>query len=119
MVSFSSVKLKAKEKPVKQGESFTPFKKELIAMSFEPLYGRSIKEILIRLTSLVQEIASSYGYEVEFSPRFSKILDGDSVYFEFPVTVKGRNASKKLKLGLKATFYEEGRWVGMLVDVKP
>ena len=113
------MRLGTREKSNNQKESFTPFKKELVAMSFEPLYGRSIKEILIRLTSLIQDIASSYGYEVEFSPRFSKILDGDSVYFEFPVTVKGRKTSKKLKLGLKATFYEDGIWVGMLVDVKP
>ncbi|MCG2887947.1 MAG: hypothetical protein L7H21_01295 [Sulfolobales archaeon] len=100
-------------------ESISALKKELMALAFEPIYSSSFKDVVTRLTVMLQALASQYGYDVEFSGRVTKISDGDRYYFEYPVTLKRGSVSRKLKLGVQYLFYEEGKWVGMIVDVKP
>ncbi len=113
------MKARTRSKSAQAKESIIAFKRELLALTFEPIYGSSFKDVLTRLTVKIQELASSYGYEVEFANRATKVSEGDGYYFEYPLKVKKGSMTRKLRLGVQYLFYEDGKWVGMLVDVKP
>ncbi|AHC52374.1 hypothetical protein SUSAZ_11150 [Sulfolobus acidocaldarius SUSAZ] len=98
-------------------ESITAFKKELKSLSMEPIYGESLKDILARLTSKLEEVALSYGYEIEFPERAKKEVEGDVYYFIYPIKVKTKHGEKRLTLEVEYMLYEEGRWMGIITDV--
>lgn len=109
---------KQQKKRKKSKESILAFKKELRAMMLEPIYGENIKDIITRLTSKLEETAESYGYEIEFPERAKKDIEGDIYYFVYPIKVKTRHGSKKLNLEVQYMIYDEGKWMGVITEVK-
>jgi hypothetical protein len=109
---------KQQKKRKKSKESILAFKKELRAMMLEPIYGENIKDIITRLTSKLEEIAESYGYEIEFPERAKKDIEGDIYYFVYPIKVKTRHGFKKINLEVQYMIYDEGKWMGVITEVK-
>jgi len=87
-------------------------------MMLEPIYGENIKDIITRLTSKLEEIAESYGYEIEFPERAKKDIEGDIYYFVYPIKVKTRHGFKKINLEVQYMIYDEGKWMGVITEVK-
>ncbi len=100
-------------------ESITAFKKELKAISFEPFYGNGIKDIIAKLTVKLEEIASQYGYEIEFPERARTEIEGDIYYFEYDVKVKTKISAKKITVQVQFmnVTYEQG-WMGIITSIK-
>lgn len=113
-------KNKSKQKGRKRSysESLTTLKKELKALTFEPIYGESLKEIVAKLTTKIQDIIESYGYEVEFSDRAKKEVEGDVYYFIYPLKIKTKHGTKKIYLEVEYLIYDENAWMGIITDVK-
>jgi len=113
-------KNKSKQKGHKRSysESLSALKKELRALTFEPIYGESLKEIAAKLTTKIQEIVESYGYEVEFSERAKKEVEGDVYYFIYPLKIKTKHSTKKIYLEVEYLIYDENAWMGIITDIK-
>ncbi|QIW24958.1 hypothetical protein EWF20_13020 [Sulfolobus sp. S-194] len=112
-------KHKPKQKVRKRtSESIVTLKKELKALTFEPIYGESLKEIVTKLTTKIQEIIESYGYEVEFPERAKKEVEGDVYYFIYPLKIKTKHSTKKVYLEVEYLIYDENAWMGIITDVK-
>jgi len=111
---------KSKQKARKRlySESLSALKKELRALTFEPIYGESLKEIAAKLTAKIQEIVESYGYEVEFSERAKKEVEGDIYYFIYPLKIKTKHSTKKIYLEVEYLIYDENTWMGIVTDVR-
>ena len=106
------------KKRKKSKESILAFKKELRALILEPFYGDSMKDILTRITSKLEELAESYGYEIEFPERSRKDIEGDIYYFIYPIKVKTKHGYKKINLEVQYMIYDEGKWLGVITEVK-
>ncbi|BFH72569.1 hypothetical protein SJAV_05130 [Sulfurisphaera javensis] len=112
-------KNKSKQKGRKRAsESIAALKKELRALTFEPIYGETLKEIAAKLTTKIQEIIESYGYEVEFPERAKKDVEGDVYYFVYPLKIKTKHGIKKIYLEVEYLIYDENAWMGIITDVK-
>lgn len=110
---------KSKEKKKRRAsESIITLKKELKALTFEPFYGGSLKEIVTKITTKIQEIIESYGYEVEFPERARKDIEGDVYYFEYPLKIKTKHGYKKIYIQVEYLIYDENAWMGMITDIK-
>ena len=107
-----------RKKRSKSKESISAFKKELKALTLEPVYGENIKDIITRITAKLQQLAESYGYEIEFPERAKKDIEGDIYYFVYPIKVKTKHGYKKIYLEVEYLIYDEGRWMGIITDIK-
>ncbi|EZQ11006.1 hypothetical protein [Candidatus Acidianus copahuensis] len=101
-----------------RSESISAFKEELRAMSFEPIYGDSVKDIMIRLTAKIQELAEGYAYQVEFPKKADIETEGDVYYFNYTVKVKTPFSVKKLGINVQYMMFDEKIWVGMITKVQ-
>jgi len=100
-------------------ERIDAFKKELRALTFEPIYGSSIKEIAANLTIKIQNIAEEYGYKVEFPEKSEVEIEGDVYYFSYPIKIiTSNNTVKRIKIVVQYIIYDENRWIGMITEVK-
>lgn len=101
-------------------ESILAFKKELKAITFEPFYGSTIKDIIAKLTVKLEEITSEYGYEIEFPEKAKTEIEGDIYYFEYDVKIKTKVSNKKITIQVQFmnVTYEQGGWMGIITSVK-
>jgi len=111
-------KSKERQKKKKYNESILAFKKELRALSFEPIYGESMKDIITRLTVKIEELANQYGYSVEFPERAEVDTEGDIYYFIYPITLKTKTGKKKVNIHIQYIMYDQNQWIGMITSVK-
>ncbi|ACP36890.1 conserved hypothetical protein [Sulfolobus islandicus Y.G.57.14] len=109
---------KEQQKKRRYSESITAFKKELKALSFEPIYGESIKDIIARLTVKIEDIANQYKYAVEFPEKAEIEAEGDVYYFIYPITLKTKTGRKKIYLHVQYLMYDQNQWAGMITGVK-
>jgi hypothetical protein len=109
---------KEQQKKRRYTESIAAFKKELKALSFEPIYGESIKDIIARLTVKIEEIANQYKYSVEFSEKAEIETEGDIYYFIYPIILKTKTGRKKVYIHVQYLMYDQNQWVGMITGVK-
>ena len=107
-----------KQRKVRSNESITAFKEELRALSFEPIYGESVKDIIMRFTTKIQELAEQYGYEVEFPKKAEVETDGNIYYFAYNIKVKTKMSIKKLKISIQYIMYDNNQWVGLITSIK-
>lgn len=101
-----------------KGESISAFKQELLALSFEPIYGDSLKDIITRLTTKIQELAEEYGYQVEFPKKAEVETDGNIYYFRYTLKVKTRFVTKQLKLTVQYIMFDSNEWIGLITEIK-
>ena len=104
-------------KAVKGRESLIVFKKELKSLTFEPTYGGSMKEIATRFTTIIQQLADRYGYDVEFPERAQTEIDGETYYFVYLVKVKTKGGARNMYIEAQYFLYE-GSWMGMITNVR-
>ncbi|MEM0122783.1 MAG: hypothetical protein QXF93_04755 [Saccharolobus sp.] len=109
---------KEKQKKRRYSESISAFKKELKALSFEPIYGESIKDIITRLTVKIEEIANQYKYSIEYPEKAEVDAEGDTYYFIYPITIKTRSGKKKIYVNVQYFMYDQNQWVGMITGIR-
>jgi hypothetical protein len=104
----------------KTNESIIAFKKELKAISFEPIYGKGVKDIITRLTVELEKIATEYGYEIEFPEKAKTEIEADVYYFDYEIKIKTKLSIKKMRLQVQFIngAYEDGGWTGMITAVE-
>lgn len=101
-----------------KNESISAFKQELFALSFEPIYGDSLKDIITRLTAKIQELAEDYGYQVEFPKKAEVETDGNIYYFKYSLKVKTKFATKRLRLTVQYIMFDNNEWIGLITEIK-
>ncbi|MQL55676.1 hypothetical protein GFB69_07975 [Acidianus ambivalens] len=115
---FVKTKETIKQRKVRSNESISAFKEELRALSFEPIYGESVKDIIMRFTTKIQELAEQYGYEIEFPKKAGVETDGNIYYFVYNIKVKTKMSVKKLKISIQYIMYDNNQWVGLITGIK-
>ncbi|AWR98191.1 hypothetical protein DFR86_02330 [Acidianus sulfidivorans JP7] len=94
------------------------FKQELAALTFEPIYGESIKDIIARLTIKIQQLAEEYGYQIEFPKKAEIETDGNIYYFSYTLKIKTKFSIKKLKMNVQYIMFENNEWIGLITGIK-
>jgi hypothetical protein len=111
-------KTKGKARRIKISESISAFKEELRAITFEPIYGDSVKDIITRLTAKIQEISEKYDYDIEFPKKAEVETDGNIYYFDYQLKVKTKSGTKRLTMRVQYIMYDQEGWVGMITEVE-
>ncbi|QKR00463.1 hypothetical protein GWK48_08830 [Metallosphaera tengchongensis] len=112
-----NARAKNKTRKVKLNESISTFKEELRAITFEPIYGESVKDIITRLTTKIQEIAEKYDYVVEFPKKAEVETDGNIYYFSYVLKVKTKVGIKRVEIKVQYIMYDHEGWVGMITSI--
>ncbi|ARM74982.1 hypothetical protein [Acidianus manzaensis] len=101
-----------------KNESISAFKEELSALEFEPIYGDSIKDIIARLTTKIQELAEDYGYQIEFPKKAEIEVDGNIYYFNYNLKIKTKFNIKRLKVNVQYIMFDNNEWIGLITEIK-
>lgn len=101
-----------------KSENISAFKQELLALSFEPIYGDSLKDIITRLTARIQGLAEEYGYQVEFPKKAEVETDGNIYYFKYSLKIKTKSTAKRLKLTVQYIMFDNNEWIGLITELK-
>ncbi|AEB95527.1 MAG: hypothetical protein QXR57_03635 [Metallosphaera sp.] len=110
-------KTRKKTRRVRVTESISAFKEELRAITFEPLYGDSIKAIITKLTAKIQEISEKYDYSVEFPKGAEVETDGNTYYFVYNLKIKTKVGTKRVQMEVQYMMYDQESWVGMITKI--
>lgn len=116
--SFVKTRTESRRKKLSKGESIAAFKEELRSLTFEPIYGDTIKSIITSITTKIQTLAEEYGYEIEFPKRAEIETDGNIYYFIYTLKVKTKITTKRIRLHVQYIMYEEENWIGIITEVK-
>lgn len=76
-----------------------------------------MKEIATRFTTMIQQMAERYGYDVEFPERAQTEIDGETYYFVYQVKVRTKAGPKKIYIEAQYFLYD-GAWMGMITNVR-
>ncbi|WPX07523.1 hypothetical protein SOJ17_000636 [Metallosphaera sedula DSM 5348] len=98
-------------------ESISAFKEELRAITFEPIYGDSVKDIITRLTTKIQELSEKYDYVIEFPKKAEVETDGNIYYFTYNLRVRTKAGVKRIQVRVQYIMYDQEGWVGMITEI--
>ncbi|AWR98879.1 hypothetical protein [Metallosphaera hakonensis] len=116
-MNIVDVKTKGKNRRIRITENISAFKEELRAITFEPIYGDSVKDIITRLTAKIQELSEKYDYTIEFPKKADVETDGNIYYFTYNLKVKTKGGLKKIQIKVQYIMYDQEGWVGMITEI--
>lgn len=116
-MNIVDAKTRGKQRKIRMTESISAFKEELRAITFEPIYGDSVKDIITRLTTKIQELSEKYDYMIEFPKKADVETDGNIYYFTYNLRVRTKGGVKRIQVKVQYIMYDQEGWVGMITEI--